>query len=42
MKNATSEINNTLKGINSSLDEADDQVSVLEDKVEKQKHLGRA
>ena len=35
-----SAINNTLKGINSRLDEAEDQISDLEDKVEK-KHRQR-
>ena len=34
IKYAISEINNILKGINSRLDEADDRISVLEDKVE--------
>ena len=34
MKNAISEINNTLEGMNSQLDEAQDQISDLEDKVE--------
>ena len=40
MKNAISDTNNTLEGINSRLDEAKDQISVLEDKVEKKS--GRA
>ena len=39
-KNAISDTNNTLEGINSRLDEAKDQISVLEDKVEKKS--GRA
>ena len=34
MKNAISEIKNTLEGINSRLDEAEDFISDLEDKVE--------
>ena len=33
--NAISEINNTLEGIKSKLDEAEDCISDLEDKVEK-------
>ena len=33
MKNAISEINNTLEGINSRLEEAEDRISVFEDKV---------
>ena len=41
MKNAISKIKNTLKGINSRLDEAEDQISHLEDKVGK-KHPIRA
>ena len=41
MKNALSEVSNTMGGINSRLDEAEDQISDLEDKVEK-KHTGRA
>ena len=36
-----SEINNTLEGINSRLDEAEDQISDLEEKVENT-HPGRA
>ena len=35
IKTAISEINNTLEGINSRLDKAEDQISVLEGKVEK-------
>ena len=35
MKNAISEINNTLEGINSQLDEAENQISDLEDRIEK-------
>ena len=35
MKTTISEINNTLEGISSRLDETDDQISNLEDKVEK-------
>ena len=35
IKDKISEINYTLKGINSRLDEAEDRISVLEDKVEK-------
>ena len=35
INNAISEINNTLEGKKSSLDEAEDRISVLEDKVEK-------
>ena len=34
MKNAISEENNTLEGINSRLDEAEDRTSDLEDKLE--------
>ena len=35
IKTAISEINNTLEGKNSRSDEAEDWISVLEDKVEK-------
>ena len=35
MKNTTSEIKNTLEGMNSSLEEAEDQISDLEDRGEK-------
>ena len=35
MKNTISEIKNTLEGITSRLDEAEDQVSELEDKWER-------
>ena len=35
MKNAISEINNTLEGINSRFDETGDQISDLENKVQK-------
>ena len=35
IKNAISEINNTPEGINSRLDEGQDQITILEDKVEK-------
>ena len=34
-KNAITEMNNTLGGINNMLDEGEDQISDLEDKVEK-------
>ena len=35
IKNAISKINNILEGINSKLDEAADQISDLEDKIER-------
>ena len=35
IKDAISKINNTLEGIKCSLDEGDDQISYLEDEVEK-------
>ena len=35
MNNKVSEIKNTLEGITSRLDEAEDQIGMLEDKVEK-------
>ena len=35
MKNTICDITNTLEGINRRLDEAEDQISNLEDKVEK-------
>ena len=35
MQNTITEMNNTLKGINSRFDEAEDQISNLENKVEK-------
>ena len=38
MKNTVSEKNNTLEGINSRLDEAEDEISDLEDK---RKHPSR-
>ena len=41
IKNAVSQINNTLKGINSRLDEAEDCISDFKDKVEK-RHPNRA
>ena len=41
MNNKISEIKNTLEGITSRLDEAEDQISELQDKVEK-KHPDRA
>ena len=41
VKNAISSINNTLEGLNSRWDEAEDWISDLEDKVEK-KHLSSA
>ena len=36
MKNTISELKNTVEGIKSRLNEAEDQFSVLEEKVEKQ------
>ena len=42
MKNAIFERNITLEGINSRSGEAEDQISNLEDKVEKKKHPIRA
>ena len=41
VKNAVSELNNTVEGINSRLDEPENWISDLEDKVEKN-HPGRA
>ena len=38
MNNIISEIKNTLEGITSRVDEAEDQISKLEDKVEKNTH----
>ena len=35
IKNAVSEINNTLEGVNSGLDESENWINDLEDKVEK-------
>ena len=42
IKNAISEINNTLKGINGRLDEAEDWISDLEDEVKRKKYPGKA
>ena len=42
INNAISELNNTLEGINSRLDESEDEISNLENKVEKQHPIGAA